>query len=194
MEANMKVNPNDQQLLWIKVKEGDETALFSLYKQLYNSLFNYGFLIFKERENVEDAINQVFLELWENKDKLKSVTNVKSYLFTYLRRKLAKERALVVREKLPTVELYEASIMDYIVQLQLEEEIKENITQAINKLTERQKQLIMLRFYENLDYTEISEKTGLATQSIYNNIHQAIKFLRADLKIPTYLLLLLLRG
>jgi len=193
LEAKMKIDLNDQQSLWIRLRAGEEPALFNLYKQLYNPLFNYAFILFKERENVEDAINQMFLELWENRLNLKPVSNVKSYLFTYLRRKISREKAVVSRTQLPTAETFERSIMDYIIELQVEEELRENIFKAINKLTGRQKQLIMLRFYEDLEYSEISEKTGLATQSVYNNIHQAIKLLRADLKIPMYILIWLLK-
>jgi RNA polymerase sigma factor (sigma-70 family) len=193
LEAKMKIDLNDQQSLWIGLRAGEEPALFNLYKQLYNPLFNYAFILFKERENVEDAINQMFLELWENRLSLKPVSNVKSYLFTYLRRKISREKAVINRVVLPTVETFERSIMDYIIELQVEEELRGSIFKAINKLTGRQKQLIMLRFYEDMEYTEISEKTGLATQTVYNNIHQAIKILRTDLKIPMYIVIWLLK-
>ncbi|WP_316789148.1 sigma-70 family RNA polymerase sigma factor [Pedobacter frigoris] len=181
------------QLLWQGLREGKEQSLFSLYKTLYNPLFNYGFISCREKENVEDAINQMFLELWENRVSLKQVINVKSYLFTYLRRNINKSKAIESRQIYQDVAQYEQSILDYIVELQLEEEIKSEIFKAINKLTSRQKQLIMLKFYENMDYDEISEKTGLVTQTVYNNIHQAIKFLRKELKIPMYILVFLLK-
>lgn len=189
----MKSDFENLQLLWQGLREGKEQSLFELYKTLYNPLFNYGFISCRERENVEDAINQMFLELWENRLTLNSVVNVKSYLFTYLRRNINKIKAVDTREVFQDVELYERSILDYVVELQLEEEIKVNIIKAIDKLTARQKQLIMLRFYENMDYDEISEKTGLVTQTVYNNIHQAIKFLRTELKIPMYILVFLLK-
>ena len=193
LESKMTTDLNDQQSLWMRLSAGEEPALFNLYKQLYNPLFNYAFILFKERENVEDAINQMFLEIWENRLNLKPVSNVKSYLFTYLRRKISREKAVVSRNILPATETFEQSIMDYIIELQVAEELRENIFKAINKLTGRQKQLIMLRFYEDLEYSEISEKTGLAAQTVYNNIHQAIKLLRADLKIPMYILIWLLK-
>lgn len=189
----MKTDFEHLQLLWRGLIDSDEKAIFELYKHLYNPLFNYGFLLYKERENVEDAINQMFLELWENRANLKIVLNVKSYLFTYLRRKISKEKLIEKRLVIPNVEAYELSIVDYIVQLQLEEETKERIFKAIAKLTERQKQMIMLKFYENLEYEEISEQTGLAVQTVYNNVHHAIKFLRTELKIPYYILVIFLK-
>lgn len=189
----MKNDFENLQLLWLKLKAGDEQALFHLYTTLYNPLFNYGFITYREKENVEDGINQMFLEIWEKREQLKDVSNVKSYLFTYLRRKISAAKFEEAKLVLPVVELYEKSIADYIDQLQLEDDIKNKIFKAIGRLPVRQKQLIMLRFYENMEYDQISAQTGLATRTVYNSIHQAIKFLREELKIPLYILVLLLK-
>lgn len=189
----MNSDMEDLRLRWEELRNGREEALFSLYKTLYASLFNYGFVTYRDRENVEDAINQMFLEIWENRSSLKPVMNVKSYLFTYLRRKIGREKTIASRVPVPDVEAYERSVLDYIVELQLEEEMRQKIMLAINKLTSRQKQLIMLRFYENMDYEEISKKTGLVAQTVYNNIHQAIKSLRLELGVSMHILLFLLK-
>ncbi|SMC89695.1 RNA polymerase sigma factor [Pedobacter nyackensis] len=189
----MKTEFCDLESLWSRLRNGEEEALFGLFKDLYNPLFNYGFSLYGTKENVEDAISQVFLELWEKRLTLKSVANVKSYLFTYLRRKISWEHEKEIKCILPDREMYEVSVMDYMVQLQTEEEIRRRVLNAINKLPPRQKQLIMFKFYQNLGYDEISEITGLATQSIYNNIHQSLKSLHEELKMPIGLLLLVLK-
>lgn len=190
----MKTEVCDLESLWSRLKNGDEEALFCLFKDLYNPLFNYGFSLYGAKENVEDAISQVFLELWEKRVDLKSVANVKSYLFTYLRRKISKEYEREIKSIVPDEEMYEISVMDYMIQLQTEDETRKRVQNAIEKLPPRQKQLIMFKFYENLGYDEISERTGLATQSIYNNIHQSLKILHHELKLPIGLLLLILKN
>ncbi|WP_316748818.1 sigma-70 family RNA polymerase sigma factor [Pedobacter gandavensis] len=179
--------------LWLRIKDGEEQALFTLYKTLYSPLYNYGFLVCKERETVEDAINQIFLEIWDSRSNLKPVSNVKSYLFTYIRRKINKEKIIESKKVLPVLAFYEQSIVDCIEELQLEEEMKQRIFKAIDKLSVRQKELIMLRYYENLNYDEIAERTGMATQTAYNNMHQALRFLKDDLKVPVYIIVYLLK-
>lgn len=183
----------DLELLWSDLRNGEEEALFSLYKKLFNPLFNYGFSLSAAREDVEDAISQVFLELWEKRNTLRPVSNVKSYLFTYLRRKIIHQKNIDARIIVPETDLYEQSIVDYIVQLQVEEERRVLIFNAINKLTVRQKQLIIYKFYDNLQCEEIAEITGLAPQTIYNNIHQALSSLKNELKVPLSVLMILLR-
>jgi len=179
--------------LWAGLRDGEEQALFGLFRDLYNPLFNYGFSLYGSRENVEDAISQVFLELWEKRSELKAVANVKSYLFTYLRRKIGREYQKEAKSFLPDPQMYEASVLDYMIQLQTEEETRKRVMNAIAKLPPRQKQLIMLKFYENLGYDEIAKITGLSTQSIYNNVHQSLNHLRGELKMPIGILLLVLK-
>ncbi|WP_316818006.1 sigma-70 family RNA polymerase sigma factor [Pedobacter nyackensis] len=183
----------DLELHWSDLRKGQEEALFNLYRELFNPLFNYGFSLSRAKEDVEDAISEVFLELWENRNSLRPVSNVKSYLFTYLRRKITRQQNIDARILVPETELYEQSIVDYIVQLQVEEERRVLIFNAINKLTARQKQLIIYKFYDNLQCEEIAEITGLATQTIYNNVHQALSSLKNELKVPLSVLMILLR-
>ena len=71
---------------------------------------------------------------------------------------------------------------------------------AINKLPARLRQLLLMKYYENLSYEEIADRTGLSLRTIYNKNHEAITRLRQDLekspagKIPLQTLLLLLSG
>ena len=53
---------------------------------------------------------------------------------------------------------------------------------ALEQLTPRQKELIVLRYFEEMSYADITEKTQLQTDSIYKTIHEALKRLRFILK------------
>ncbi len=53
--------------------------------------------------------------------------------------------------------------------------LNRQIMAHINMLPFRQKELILLRFYEGLTYEEIVQKTGLAHQTVYNKIYEALK-------------------
>jgi len=51
----------------------------------------------------------------------------------------------------------------------------------INELPNRQRELIVLKFYEGLTYEEIVQKTGLSHRTVYNKIHEALKKLKMDI-------------
>jgi RNA polymerase sigma-70 factor (ECF subfamily) len=61
-----------------------------------------------------------------------------------------------------------------------EQKHAELLTARISALPPRQKELIMLRFYEGRSYEEIADKTGLTHRTVYNSIFEAIKKLKLD--------------
>ena len=76
---------------WELLIEGDREAFISIYETHYQDLFTYGFSISGDKELTKDCIQDLFLEMWNIRSQLTGeVTNVKSYLFTWLRRKITK--------------------------------------------------------------------------------------------------------
>ena len=53
---------------------------------------------------------------------------------------------------------------------------------ALNRLPTRQREMVYLNFYENLNYNEIVMQTGIQYQSVVNHVHRAVKVLRTHLK------------
>lgn len=182
----MSLQPVDS-ILWDGLRAGDEQAVFDLYSKLYFDLVNYGISICGEVELAKDMVNQVFLELWDKRERLVPVENVKSYLFTYLRRKIIDQIKLKQRAKGAAAENIrldgdiELSYEQYIVQVQTDEEIKAKLQQALAHLTPRQRELIQLKFFEGLSYEDIAEKTSQHIKTSYNMIYEALKILREAL-------------
>lgn len=181
--------------LWVLVRGNEQEALVKLYEHLYFHLMSYGIRICGDSEITKDAINDLFLELWDKRHTLPDVENVKSYLFTYLRRKimagirLSQKHHKAAGELAETTDTYQWSYEDYIVALQTTDEIRQKIRKAIANLTPRQKELIELRYFEGLSIEELSTRTGIAAKTVYNTLATALKSLSVDLIV----LLLLVR-
>jgi RNA polymerase sigma-70 factor (ECF subfamily) len=173
--------------LWALVRGNGQEALVKLYENLYFHLINYGIRISNDIEITKDAINDLFLELWDNRHKLPEVGNVKAYLFTYLRRKimagirLSEKHSRAAGELAATGELHQWSYEEYIVALQTSDEIKQKVKRAMANLTPRQKELIQLRYFDGLSMEELSERTGIATKTAYNTLASALKSLSVEL-------------
>ncbi|OIN58330.1 hypothetical protein BLX24_15155 [Arsenicibacter rosenii] len=146
----------------------------------YNDLLNFGMLFGHSGLETKDAINQIFLEIWERADSLPPVENVRSYLITYLRRMLLREYERVSRLKqLSSNEtVFEGPYEDLLVRNQQEEHIRQKLRTAIEQLTPRQKQLIRMRFFDGLSNETISQETGMHINTVYNTISSALKLLR----------------
>lgn len=171
---------------WIQLQNGHQHALLELYNQHYVGLMNYGIKLTGQRELTSGCITQILLRLWDNRAKLPVVENVRSYLLTCLRRELMAEIKMesnrMRSNKLfqHTAPQEESSYEEYLVQLQHSKELKDRLTKALDQLTQREKELMELKFFEDLDYDEIAARCNITKRTAYNIIYAALKTLKAN--------------
>ena len=175
---------------WNIMINGDKEAFLEIYHECYRSLFHYGFSLTANRELTKDCIQELFMDVWNTRPVLnKEVSNVQSYLFTWLRRKISRKKLLLNRQEKSYQQSGEENncnefcYEELLIAFQQTEEKKEQLTRALTTLTKRQLQIIRLKFFDDLSYDEISEKTSLTTRSIYNIIYEALHRLRESLPV-----------
>ncbi len=183
---------NTEERLLVAFKEGSRTSFDQIYDQLYPSLYNYGYRLCQNDELVKDCIQNVFIEIWQKRDRLEKIQALKFYLFKILRRKIfADLDQLVKAEK--RLQLASLSRDDFFLhfrvgELETEHQIPEEhirkLSKAIGNLTTRQKEAVMLKFYENLTYAEISEVMELKDAKYARQlVYRALDELRDSLAI-----------
>jgi len=170
---------------WLSLRSGDENALLTIYDSCFDTLYANGFGLSKDSSVTEDCIQDIFLELWEKKSRLPEVKFVKAYLLKILKRKLIK-----VTSRLQTFEwhvdevnvgLIDESSEDLIIADETHNSTNSKLQCALSKLTKRQREIINLKFFNELSYDEIAAFTGLSQQRIYNLVHDAVRELRTYL-------------
>jgi RNA polymerase sigma factor (sigma-70 family) len=176
--------------LWNSFVQGNQEALGLLFKRYYSLLYQYGTKICADRVILEDAIQELFAELWLKKPS-QEIQSVRAYLLQALKYKLYKS----FRDKKTTVDLdennnehFEFSHENFLISKHEDEERIKRIVSAINQLPSRQKEIIYLRIYKGLSYEEITEIMGINYQVVRNLFSQALKTFR---KLITATLLLL---
>ena len=163
------------------LRNGDKEALFSMMSFYYNDLFRYGIKFTADKDITKDIIGQFFIHVWDHRRQFCAAENFKCYLVVSFKRfvidylrKISRQLNLADYE----VQGYEFSYEDYIIAWQSEESVKALLYKAIQELPERQRELIQLRFYEQLSYEEIAIRTSLSIRTVYNKLYEAIKKLR----------------
>ena len=171
-------------MLWDAFRKGDKEAFAGLFRQHYESLFRFGSKFTHDQELLEDAIQELFLELWQAKNK-PPVSSVKAYLLKSLKYKLLK--AFRKRGKvLPLADdggdlPFELSHETLLIEQQENVEKKQMVVGALEKLSNRQKEIIYLKYYQDLSYEEVSEIMSINYQVARNLLYQAIKSLKTML-------------
>lgn len=174
----------DETQLWKGFLNADQNAFETLFRKYYKMLYLYGYKIVRNRQLLDDCIQDLFLELWTTKERLTEVTSVKGYLFKALKfklnREVRKENRFGEIEEEPN-EWFEASHESWLIEQQTDSEQKERLTHFMGQLTGRQQEAIYLRFYAQLSYDEIAEIMKLTYQAVVNLVYKSVKFLREHL-------------
>jgi len=166
---------------------GHEDALVDLFNTFYPSLMNFGSKFMQEREDTRDTINHLFLRLWDMRQQLPVVENVRAYLFTAIKRELLARKKSAGLEILKHHRFYgdldadQPCFEEVVIRFQEKEEMISKIKKAMSYLTEREKELIRLRFFEDLGYDEIASQCGISKRTAYNIIHAGLTTLRKHL-------------
>mgnify|MGYP003651617391 CR=1 FL=1 len=186
----MHLNPlSDQEIdgeLWKKFRHGDRLAFQKLYQKYLQDLFNYGFKVSPQRSQVTDAIQDMFIDLWHNKSNLSQTENIKYYFFKALRRRLVRniktdKRYWIGGEKIVETAALVLPLEDTIIEGQENAERLNQLKKAISKLSDRQKELINLIFYEGFSYEECSKLIGINLRSTYTLAWKALASLRKEI-------------
>ncbi|RYF71556.1 MAG: RNA polymerase subunit sigma-24, partial [Cytophagaceae bacterium] len=90
-QNNADVQPceSDQdERTWYAFKQGDSSAFTDLVTNYYPVLLKYGLRIYKDPEVVKDCLHNLFIDIWNRRDRLQEIRSIKAYLLTSLRRQL----------------------------------------------------------------------------------------------------------
>jgi len=174
MQGSKDNRLSDQQL-WAGVRNADKQSYSNLVGRYTNLLFRYGIRFVNDEDFIKDCVQDVFLSLWNCRNTINDTASVKSYLFKSLRMRVFRERAKWSNDALDDDYDFEAdfSVEDKLIEEQTSSEIHFKISAALNKLPRRQKEILYLRFYEEMDHDRIAQVMGLNKQSVYNLLHEA---------------------
>lgn len=183
----------DQVTLWSQFRKGDIRAMESVYRHYYQALFNYGHQICRNQELVRDGIHNLFMDLWRRRTHLGETDNLKLYLFKGLRRQLI--HCMEREKKVISVDDMLSAMIDAELSETETGDKKEQqavaLKEAVHKLSKRQKEVIFLRYYENLSCEEIAEVMQVNINTVYNNVSLAIKKLKEQFEDNPLLVILL---
>lgn len=164
------------------------------FKHYFDSLFNYGIKITANEDVVKDSIQEVFFRIWKNGIDLSTVEYPKTYLMRALRRQILNTLDLkysrIIKIKLETDIAFEFSHEDYWIQNQDEEELREKVVNALNQLSNKQREAVYLRYFEELSFDEIAKIMDINLQSVKNNVHRGLNSLRENM--PSFLFMVLI--
>ncbi|GAB3921167.1 RNA polymerase sigma factor [Larkinella terrae] len=175
--------------LWRSFREGEKKALGQLVERYYRSLKHYGLKFRVDEAVVEDAIQELFLQLWQNRLQINETESVKHYLLKALRHHILQH--VRVQKRLAFEELdWDTTILEDVDSetVLIHQESFASLTKTIQAqlaaLPAREREALYLRYYENLSIPEIAETMQVNRQSVSNFLQKALTKLRTRWLVP----------
>lgn len=186
---NINNHTSDQELIE-KLQRGDLDAFDQIFIRYSDKLFGFALKYLKSKEETEGLVQDVFLKIWESKNKIKKESSLKSYLFTIAYHKICR----VFRKKQIYLKFIEENKSNVNSTFDLEDQIDykaviEKLDILIEKLPEKQKMIFIKSYREGKSTKEIAKEINLAPGTIDNNISAALKFIRNQISSENFALL-----
>ena len=130
------------------------------YLPLSGTFYRVAFFILEDAAEAEDAVQELYLKLWDRRDVLDGIRSPKGYGITLLRNlcldRIRRSRKMETPAVLPEPEW--PGRQDEAVD---EKERLAKVLDAIKSLPDRQREVLTLRTLDGLSYDEIAQRTGI---------------------------------
>lgn len=163
------------------IRRSDYLSYNELFMRYYGRLCQYVYGILQDKEDAEDIVQELFLNLWENKEKIDVRENASAYIYKTARnlslnhiRSSTNYRNLLGKQECDNG-YYEENPMEL-------KEFRTTLYDCINKLPSRSKEILLLHRVNGLKQKEIAEKLNITVKTIKNQIWISLQKLKMCLE------------
>lgn len=163
----------------LKVAEGNELAYTQLVEKYWQKVLQHALSFVKSYPIAEELAQDVFIQIWEKREKLADIQHFDNYLFivsrnliiTHIRKKLQVTETLNEEMKREELFISPSDLLEY-------SELNETILKGADLLPEPRRTIFLLSRVEGKDSDYISTTLGLAKRTVRWHLLQALNFLR----------------
>lgn len=175
---NLKSAVLNESVLLSKVAVGNELAYTQLVEKHWQKVLQHALSFVKSYSIAEELTQDVFIQIWEKRDKLLDVKNFDNYLFIVSRNLLISH----IRKKLVETDSLKGDKLEELFFKPDEQFEYEELVKIINEgaalMQEPRRSVFLLSRMEGRDADYISKELGIATRTVRWHLLQALNFLR----------------
>jgi RNA polymerase sigma-70 factor (family 1) len=168
------------------LKQADHAAFTEIYKRYAMLFYHKVNKMLKDEDNSKDIIQELFIRLWDNPEKLQDNGNLSGFLYVSVRNLVLQliRKGKVRNDYLNSIADFADEVsMDTLNELD-ERELSRVLQQEIDKLPAKMKQVFEMSRNQHLSHNEIATQLGISDQTVKKQVSNALKILRS--KVNTY--------
>jgi RNA polymerase sigma-70 factor, ECF subfamily len=161
----------------------NEDAFHQVFNLYYNVLCRFAAGYLQDTDDAQEIVQQVFINLWQNRDTINPQGHIKSYLFTSVKNRCLNH----IRDR----KKFRSYYLDVEVELEfpvsekdnlIEKDLEKQLEKALDKLPEKCREIFMLCRFEDMKYKEVAQKLDISQKTVEAQMSKALRILREELK------------
>lgn len=167
-----------------KLSGGDKNALDEIYNYYYPKLYAFARSFLKVEDDINDILQEIFVKLWLNRQKIKNVDTFNSYLFTIAKNHIISYFRIKAKDQEFETRLKEIASSEQTTEITNIEykELKDKLEEVIEQLPEKRKIIFKLSRQDGLSHAEIAEKLEISIKTVEDHMRHALKFIKKHMK------------
>ena len=174
-----QILPDELELLR-RLIAGDAESFRKIYEYYHGKIFLFALRLTKSKSEAEEVIQEVFVRLWEKREKIKVEKNFNAYILTITKNLILDKLKKAAYDKTVQQNIYQnmQALQNTTVDLLIEKELTRLHQQAVDRLSPQKKIVFRLSREEELSYEEIAERLGISKNTVRNQITDSLKSIR----------------
>jgi len=176
---NSSKNNSDSELA-CKIKAGEKSAYRELFERYAPRIYRFSMSYLKSEADAEELVQDVFLKIWEKREKLDATQNIKAFIFKiavnsiydFIRRKDIKhafQDFTRAQEKTQSDSTWHAVVW---------EEMLASLDELVRQMPEQRRKIFQMSREKGLSNDEIAKDLKLSKRTVENQLYRAIAFLK----------------
>ena len=172
---------NEDHALFLLIKKRDKDAFAAVYQKYHRYLYLLAVKYLKDAQLAEDAVQHVFLKLWETTKNIEIEINLKNYLYTMTKNYILN----TIRDHKEEISLSYANAQidipgqDDIIKALEDKQMRSILYQGVESLPPQKKE-VCLRKLETADSNQqIADKMGISVHTVKSHYQESVKILRS---------------
>ena len=159
---------------------GNAESFRKIYECYQGKIFLFALRLTKSKSETEEVVQEVFVRLWEKREKIKVEKNFNSYILTITKNLVLDKLKKAAYDKTVQQKMcqYMQALQNTPVDQLIEKELTRLHQQAVDRLSPQKKTVFILSREEELSYEEIAQKLGVSKNTVRNQMADSLKSIR----------------
>lgn len=189
LQNDSQLHTNSERIL--NLNQGNKKAFQLIFDEWYEHMCFFAHRILNDHTIAEDIVQDAFINLWKNKEKIETEEHIKAFLYKVVRNKCINHiKHEEIKRKYAKNFEHPIESDDFFVRLVIEEETKRLIFETEEQLTQKQKEVFKLAM-KGFNNQEISKELGISINTVKTHKRIAYGILKKKIEKTMTLILFL---